>query len=1533
MSSTEHRSAVAVIGMACRVPGARSVAEFWRNLRAGVESIRPLSREELLDAGLSSTDLANPRHVPAAAILDGQDLFDAGFFGFTAREAELLDPQHRVFLECAWEALEDAGYDPARYDGAIAVFGGGIFDSYVTWNLLPAGVFDDKAGMLQTVLANEKDYMTSRVAYKLNLRGPACNVQTGCSTSLVAIHLASQSLLNFESDIALAGGVAIDVSRKQGYFHHEGSVYSPDGHCRAFDADARGTVFGNGAGIVVLKRLEDAVADGDAIRAIVLGSAMNNDGSLKVGFTAPSVHGQSRVIIEALADAGVKPETIGYVEAHGTGTALGDPIEIQAMAKAFSGDPRRGACGVGSVKTNIGHLDAAAGVSGFMKAVLSLQHRQIPPTLHFRAPNPALQLAATPFHIVSRPTAWESGSAPGVPRRAGVSSFGMGGTNAHVVIEEAPEQTTSPASRPCELLVLSARSGDALEAASMRLAQHLRSTAPDGLADTAHTLQVGRALFSHRRIVVAGDADEAARLLETAGGEPRFTRQHDGQPPRFAFMFPGQGAQYARMGRCLYESEQAFRRAIDACAAALRPDLDLLGVLGSDDADAITRTDHAQPALFAVEYALARLYNEWGVDPEAFVGHSVGEYVAACLAGVFTPETAVRLVFARGRLMQQAPPGAMSAVLRAAAELQVEPFGIEIAAVNAPEVTVVAGPEEAIAEFEALQRASGVECRRLHTSHAFHSAAMDTVVQPFADLVARAHPRRPERRFISNATGTWITDEQATNPAYWARHLRAPVLFAQGIRTLFGEGINCFLEVGPGRTLTNLVRAQRPAASAVPTMPGARENAAEHAMTLQALGQAWLHGADVNWTRFRGGERRRRVPLPTYPFERARHWVAPDKEETERRRARIRAREKNGNLDEWLYARCWKETVPTAPPEPAGEGTSPSWLVFGDDDELSRHVVRSIETLLGTARVVTAVPDDGFSVRGDREYGLAPDRPADYRALLKTIAERHGWPERIVHLWNARPVEAADDALAIRQRSFYSIAHLVAAVADMNVSGACVMKVVTSAIDEVTGDESICPDRAVASGLCIVVSQEHPRIRCQRIDVLPQGSTLSARDAGTLVAELFADRSGAQVAIRGGRRWIPAVERLPRAPADRMPTLRPGGHYVITGGFGTIGLTHAVYLATLAKARLTLIARTPLPPRGEWTPWVEQHGPADPVARRILFIGHLERLGAEVLALTADVADTTHMRAALLEAERRFGPLHGVISAAGTVDDSAFAPLGDLHAFRCEPQFRAKLGGLPALAEALGDRALDFRLVVSSLSSVLGGLGYGAYAAANAYQDAFVTRRNQVGNGWFVINWDVWHPMGAELPASSPLARIAISSSEGGQTIDRLFRMRGLKQILVSTPDLAARLDEATTFDTPADSARPETADTVAAESEADTAETSSLTASERLVTSIWAEVLGIHRVDVHDAFFDLGGSSLTAIQVIGRLEERLGVKVTIEEFIFQTAGQLAALCDARSTEPQEATVDPEPGAGRGGWSKIRGMLRPRAAANDAVRT
>lgn len=883
---------IAIIGMAGRFPGADGIDAFWRNLKQGVESITRFADAELEVNGPETRD---PNYVKARGVLDNVDMFDAAFFGLTPKEAAQTDPQHRLFLECAWEAFEHGGYDSERYSGSVGVFAGCSMNTYLLANLCQDRAFIEgilpyhQIGAQAALLGNDKDFLATRVSYKLNLRGPSMVVQSACSTSLVAICQACQSLMNFQCDMALAGGVSISFPQRRGYLYQEGGLASKDGHCRAFDAMAEGTIFGGGVGVVLLKRLSEAILDGDHIHAVIKGFALNNDGAAKVSYMAPSIDGQAEVIASAQAQAGISADTISYVETHGTGTPLGDPIEIAGLTKAFRlGTDRNGFCAIGSVKTNVGHLESAAGVAGLIKTVLALQNRQLPPSLHYATPNPAIDFSHTPFYVNSCLSEWKQN---GHPLRAGVSSFGVGGTNAHVVLEEAPISKGDASHREAQILILSARSEGALEAQTERLSAFLKENNSVPIADLAYTLQVGRRQFNHRRILTANSPADAVEQLEKRDPKRFQTSHAERRDPPVVFMFPGQGAQTVNMGRALYECEPVFRSVLDECCTVLQHDLglDLRQILypptGEQTAalHKLTETWITQPALFVVEYALARLWMSWGVKPAAMIGHSVGEYVAATLSGVFELTDGLHLLAARARMMQDLPGGSMLAIR--APEADVLPLlgdELSLAAVNAPSSCVVSGPSPAILNLQARLKEHGVAARTLATSHAFHSSMMDTLCEPFTALVARTVRGVPRIPYIANATSQWMTAEDAGDATYWFNHLRRPVRFADGLVELAKDPNRILLEVGPGQTLATLARQNpsRPKEQiVVSSMPSSGDDGEVGAM-LSTLGQLWLAGVTVDWPELYHGEKRLRLPLPTYPFERKRFWVEAPKSGT-----------------------------------------------------------------------------------------------------------------------------------------------------------------------------------------------------------------------------------------------------------------------------------------------------------------------------------------------------------------------------------------------------------------------------------------------------------------------------------------------------------------------------------------------------------------------------------------------------------------------------------------------------------------------------
>ena len=881
---------LAIVGMAGRFPGANTVDEFWDNIANKKESITFYSKEELKEAGVSETLLNNPRYVRAKSAISDVKGFDASFFGFSSREAQITDPQQRLFLECSWEALEDANFVPGNETGRTGVYAGVGINKYMMNNLSGHPELIQAVGDYPLMIGNDKDYLASRIAYKLNLDGPAVVVQTACSTSLVAVHTACQALLNQECDTALAGGVSLGRLEKSGYLYQPGMIMSPDGHCRAFDADAEGTVQGQGAGVVVIKRLDDALVNNDHIYAVIKGTAINNDGSNKPGYTSPAVEGQAKVVLSAIASADMSPDDISYIETHGTGTPMGDPIEIEGLSEAFRTEAlRRDPCAIGSVKTNIGHLDAASGVVGLIKVAKAIEQKKLPPTLHYQKNNPKINFEKTPFYVNTELKDWV---AEGI-RYAGVSSFGIGGTNAHVVLRESPNQSPSEKSRTWRLVVLSAKTPSALEAVTQRLLHYLKTTENVNFSNVCYSLQVGRKRFDHRRYLVCRNEDEAIAELEKPRHKDVVTTAYKETPRKIVFMFSGQGSQYLNMASQLYKGEVGFRNEVKRCRTILKErfvylyenldDLDL-----SAKTDLLHQTYITQPSLFILEYSLAKTLMSWGIEPDIMIGHSVGEYVAACLAGVFSLEQALELVAIRGKLIQNLPEGDMLSVQLPEAEArQYLSDNISLAAINGDSRCVYSGDSKAIIELQHTLNEDGVQNRLLHTSHAFHSYMMEPALERFKSSVGRRNPQKPNIPFISSVTGKYITDEQATSADYWAQHLRKEVRFNDGLHTLldregafgsYAEQRFILLEVGPSKVLTTLAKQHAKKQSedlVIATMRHAFEEISDTRQLLKAMGRLWANNVDIDWEEFHSARQRYRVPLPTYPFERKPYWVEP----------------------------------------------------------------------------------------------------------------------------------------------------------------------------------------------------------------------------------------------------------------------------------------------------------------------------------------------------------------------------------------------------------------------------------------------------------------------------------------------------------------------------------------------------------------------------------------------------------------------------------------------------------------------------------
>ncbi|MGF1660870.1 MAG: SDR family NAD(P)-dependent oxidoreductase [Kineosporiaceae bacterium] len=1496
---------VAVVGMAGRFPRAAGTDELWENICAGRSGLTHFDDEELRAAGVPESMLRDPAYVRAAPVLDGIELFDAPFFGISAIEAQLLDPQQRLFLEHSWHALEDAGYDPARVDGTVGVFAGGAWSTYVQHNLAPAGA-GARWGELAVGLANDKDSLATRVAHALDLTGPAYGVQSYCSTSLVAVCAAASSLAAHECDVALAGGVAITVPHRVGYLYQPGSISPPDAECRAFDAAGLGAPLGNGVGVVTLTRLADAVANGDRIYAVIRGWAVNNDGGHKVGFTAPGVRGQSAVIAEALSSAGLTPADIDYVEAHGTGTMLGDAAEISAMQQVFRGN----GCRIGSVKSNIGHLDRAAGVTGLIKTALALTHEQIPPTRNLSTPNPQLTGGDASLDVVTALTPWPS--RPDRPRRAGVSAFGIGGTNAHVVLEEAPRRPPPSVDTRPQVLVWSARTSEAADEATerlgARLTEHPAAGGIDGtVADIAHTLQEGRRGFAVRRALVADSVAEAAAAIRAG----RVLGASSSGGRGVAFLIAGTGEQYPGMAHDLARSEPVFAEALERCRRYLIDRLDGLDPLtamldrgrGGDgpgerglaellgrqadsgrDEDALA-TLALQPAVFAVEYALARLLESWGIAPGLVVGYSLGEYVAACLAGVLSLEDALALVARRAQLIASCPPGAMAAVPLGVEDLEprLSAWGVDIAAITGPRLTVLSGSGEAMAAVRDELAADGTAARLLATSHAFHSRMLRPAAAVLEDWIRTSVTLRPPALpVVSNVTGTFLTADRATDPGYWIEHMCGPVRFGDCLTTLLNAGDHAVVELGPGRSLGAMLCGHPgcpPAryGSVVPTLPAAAEPRSANSVLADSVARLWLAGVDVDWRGRRGGRHAAKVRLPGYPFQRERYWIEPPERPAPRAAAATAPTDTgpttahtvaphggaDGGADPAtvpveLLTPVWRADA-TAPPDALAADSFPARVILvGGPSELVTAVVAGLSA--NDVPVTVATADDTSGAVGG-PGGPAGTAVVDLRLLEARSDECHGPSGPVL------PVARLVDRWAA--------------------AGAGELVVVTRGGQAVIPGERPDPGHAAAAALPVVAGQEYVGLRCRTVDLDPAGHTTG--DSRALVAELVGgpDRtaSATVVAYRSATRHRRCFEPVP--PATAAPAgIRPGATYLITGAFGDVGRLLARHLAAAGAGGLVLVSR--------------QASEADPLVTALVDNGVVVRVAA------VDVTDTRAVADLLTGLATEGVTVDGVVHAAALSTPDGFRPLRDLDPPIVAGHFGAKVDGASALAAAFESlpEPPRFCLVFSSTSAVLGGLAFGSYAAANAALIAMALRHDGTrGTRWVAPAWDTWattldrldenaHPgVGTAMrqhAMSTAQALAAFDDVLAGAPPAPVVAAGGLDDRLSPVPAAAPTRPPGSRFPRP-DLPQPYSPPVSAIESD---------------LAEIWSDVLGVEPVGSRDNFFDLGGNSLLALQMLALVKDRLQAAVaSVDLFEAPTVQALAGIIGSRGAGQVPARV------------------------------
>ena len=1359
------KSEIAIVGLALRLPGgAQDAAGFWKNLREGVCSIKKLDEDQLEEAGVAAHLIKRPDYVPYAAPLDDFDHFDADFFSLSPKEAVIMDPQHRQFLELSWEALEQAGHPPENFDGKVGVYAGCGMGSYFYFNVCSNPDIVEETGMfLLRHTGNDKDFLSTRVSHALDLKGPSVNIQTACSTSLVAIHFAAQALMNGECDMALAGGSTIELPQGQGYIFKENEILSPDGRCRAFDHRAQGTVFGSGAGVVALRRLDDAMRDGDPIIAVLKGSAINNDGGDKAGYLAPSVSGQADAVEAAQKAAGVTADTIDYIECHGTGTYLGDPIEVAALTEAFRRTTdAEDFCRIGSVKTNIGHLDTAAGIASLAKAALALQHKEIPPTLNYEAPNPAIPFEGSPFRVNDKLTAWPETDHP---RRAGVNSLGVGGTNAHAILEEAPQQAASEESDwPFQLLTLSAKTDKALDAATERLAGYLAENQTESLADVAFTLKEGRHGFEKRKVVVAETHAEAEMLLRENDPRRVFTQSVVAENPEIVFMFPGGGAQYAGMARDLYDTEPVFREWMDKGLDILEPKLDYnvraLWLPEAEDvaaADQRLKTPSVQlPLIMIVEYALAQLWMSWGVKPQALIGHSMGENTAACLAGVMSFEDCIGLVHLRGTLFDTVPAGGMLSVVLPEAELR-EYLGedLDIASVNSSSLTVATGPSAALDRLEQTLKLEQIDCNRVAINIAAHSRMLEPILSDFEAYLSSIELNAPQIPFISNFSGTWITDDQAKSPTYWVNHLRNMVRFSDGMSVLAENTERVYIEVGPGRAMASLAaqneRVKRN--QVMGTLRDPSDRVGDDAFFITMLGRFWAMGGSFDWSQLWEGARRKRVSLPTYPFQRRQYFLEPGTaapRETAEWLMRVEDTAKWGWKPFWkpTYADCTVDVI-----SGLDETEKQNWLVFLDDGTLGKELVKKLRA--AGHQVTSARPGDTFARTGEDDYVYSPETEGvGYDQLMAELSARSVLPDRIVHLCMVTSTESARPGSSffhrIQETGFWSLLYIARAWAAVD-GGKLHIDVVTSDAQRVGSEDLRYPEKSTIMGPVKVIPREFPGITCSVVDMRNSGKDRARSLVAPLMEEIFATPGNAVAAVRGAKRfeqtWQPAKFEMPEDVGVAKNSV-----ILMTGGLGGIGLTLAKRLAKDFDARIAFVSRSAMPPREEWDDILRRSSEDSPVVRRIRGLLELESEGGSFMTLAADVSNVEEMRTALETVKMAWGRINGVIHAAGAIDD---APILAKTPQSIDDVMTAKLHGTQVLMDLLPDGSVDWMALFSSVSTVTAPAGQVDYVAANEYLNAVANARAGGKTRVTAIDWGVWAEVGMAADAIDERNRVA----------------------------------------------------------------------------------------------------------------------------------------------------------------------------------
>ncbi len=1444
-------SDIAVIGMAMKAPGADNVHQFWDNLKKGVEPLKHFSEEELISFGISEDVLNDKNYIRSSFFLNDKEYFDSSFFGYLPDEAKMMDPQTRIFHELVWSALEDAGYDPLTYPGLIGLYAGSRAN--LNWKLFSLLTNDDSnVDWFTAAQLQDKDFLNSLVAYRLNLKGGVYTINTACSTSLVAVNQAVKSLLSGENHIALAGGIALKSADQKGYFYSEGMVSSNDGHTRTFDVLSNGTVESEGAGLVVLKKLSEAKKDGDNILAVIKGSAINNDGNRKVGFTAPSIDGQVDVIQMAQRFSGVSPNTISYIEAHGTATKLGDVIEFEALRQVF-GTGASKYCALGTVKSNMGHLDTAAGITGFIKTVLCLKNKQLVPSLHFTSPNPELNYETSPFYVNTELKNWKSPYKG--PCRAGVSSFGIGGTNAHVVLEEYIKEEEANKNDKPQLIILSAKTPQALEQQKKNLKKFIERTPSIDIKKLAWTLQAGRSEFLHRTSFIANNLGVLIDKIDSEDLEID-TR---GENKKIVFMFPGQGAQYLNMGRDLYNTEKVFKTTIDYCfkLAASINGVDYKELLfSSEESDLINETQNTQPLLFIFEYSLAKQLDALGVKPDMMIGHSIGEYVAACISGVITLKDAIRLVIARGEMIQKLPKGTMMSV--GLTEDEVQLFlndQISIAAVNSDKSCILSGSTQAILAIQEQLDDMEVVYQELKTSHAFHSEMMAPIKEEFLKVFSEVNIESPKIPYISNVTGKKIKKDQVMHGDYWFNHIRKTVRFLDGLESIFRTNKDLiFIEIGPGKTLSNFARqcnsyTKNCRVENLVRHPKEIVNDTEYLLT--SIGKLWRYGVSIDWQNLHSNAALSKISLPTYPFEKIKYPIGENLNTTLEEKLKFGTKHKKGDSSKWFYTPSWKQENILV--HSKDQNNDQCYLVFKNS---LNHCEKLIKKLKTTNKVIEVGEGDTFIKKNDFTYLIDPRNYKDYELLFEDLNAQNIYPENIVHLYSLGITEYKKGIY--KQLGFYSLLNIAKCLNRQEKKYPIKVITITNGIHKVLGNENLQCEKSLLMGVSLIMSQENPEINSKNIDIVLGEGDMALEDK--LYNEVISNTLERNIAYRYNNRWVKYYRSVELKKQEKETSrVKSKGVYLITGGLGNLGYTYAKYFQEQYDASLIIIGRSSVMEIG-------QEG------TKSTRLKSLEDKG-KVLYYKVDISNEEEVRKKIEEGESIFGTINGVIHTAGIQGEMIRRGIHLLEPEKCEEHFQPKVNGTIVLKEIFKNRELDFCIFSSSIASIIGGKEFGTYAAANMFMD-HISQEGIIKNS-ISINYD-------GLNFGNETDELSTTPEETISILERVLSYPQIPQLIVSVADLDYRINK-WVYKVNQKSEINQNGDTAhkkdISRDKVSTVFIEPKTETEKELVHLFETFFGIKNIGINDDFFELGGDSLKAMTLSNSIHKRYDVALDLKDF------------------------------------------------------